>query len=188
LEVADSEAIVRIDGNLETAIAWFPESQALVHWNGKSFVRTAVPEFSREGVVTSVRKLDGYTASLLVAKPDGTIVRFVISLRTGDLKSSITVPSASGAAFEDGARIFCFNKGKLSVVSQAGETLQVLSLAVDDGLKIEQASSRCLHLSTRMPGQDWLLHTDGNDLHLYRLPGPRKNTPAVNGTQPESPK
>src|SRR4051794_9161869 len=150
-----------MDGKLETAIAWLPASRALVYWNGSSFVRTVVPGFSVEGRVTSVRKLDGNTVSLLVAKPDTTIVRSVISLRTGDLKSSNPVLAASGVAFEDGVRIFCFKKRKLSVLSQTGETLDQIALPADDNLVVEQASTRCLHLSTRMAGQDWLLHTDG---------------------------
>ena len=188
VEVGDSDIIVRVDGNLETAIAWLPASHVLVYWNGKSFMRTAVPEFSGEGTVTSVRKLDGNTASLLVSKPDSIIVRYWVSLKTGELKGSAAAPATSGFAFEDGARIFCFDKRKLSLVSETGEMLQEITLPVDDGLLIEQASSRCLHLSTKTPGQDWLLHTDGIDLHLYQLPGPRKVTAAVDQANAESTK
>src|SRR4051794_20167018 len=54
MEVGDSDALVRMDGKLETAIAWLPASRALVYWNGSSFVRTVVPGFSVEGRVTSV--------------------------------------------------------------------------------------------------------------------------------------
>jgi hypothetical protein len=188
IDVGDSEAIVRIDGKLETAIAWLPASGALVHWDGTSFARTTVHELSGEGTVVSVRKLDRNTASLLVAKSDSTIARDVISLRTGDLKSLMPAPAASAAVFEDGTHILCFSKRKLSVLSPTGETLQVLSLPLDDGLLVEQASSRSLHLSGRTPGQNWLLHTDGKDVRLYQLPSPRQSTAAVNGATAESAK
>ncbi|MFL6450390.1 MAG: hypothetical protein ACJ746_22320 [Bryobacteraceae bacterium] len=188
LGVSDSDAVIRIDRGLETAIAWLPASHALVHWNGKSFAKTTVSALPAEATVTSVRKLDRNTASLLVSKPDSTIVRCVMSLQTGDLKTSMSIPAAFGMAFEDGARIICFSKRKLSVLSQTGEILQELTVPTDDGLLVEQASTRCLHLNTRTPGQDWLLHTDGKDFHLYQLPGPRKGAVEVSEAKLESAK
>src|SRR3954454_8118921 len=68
-EIEGSEPIVRLDGGVDTAIAWVPSSHVLVHWNGKSFVRTAVSGIAGEDAVTSVRKLDPSTASLFVLKP-----------------------------------------------------------------------------------------------------------------------
>src|SRR5207253_2608494 len=73
IEVDGLGAIIRMDGNAQTAIAWLPASRTLVHWNGESFVRTAVPELPGDGEVTSVRKLDGNTASLLVSRTDNTV-------------------------------------------------------------------------------------------------------------------
>src|SRR3982751_5337898 len=180
-EISDADCLVRLDGTLETAIAWLPASHALVHWNGKSFSRTPVPELWGQDTVTSIRKLDASTASLLVSKPDGSnVVRYRLSLRTGELKSATVIPGVSGIAVEDGSRIFCFKGRKLSVLSQRGETLQVLPLPVDADLVIERASGRCFHLSARAPGQDWLLHVDSSELRLYQLPGPRKETEATN--------
>ncbi len=179
--VAGSDPIVRVDGNLQTAIAWVPASRVLVHWNGESFVSIAVPGLSEGDTVTSVRKLDSSTASLLVQKQDSSIVRDRVSLRTGEFKSSTLIPAASGSAFEDGTRIVCFKDGRLSVLSQTGELLQAFSIPADDRVLVEQVSSRCLHFSTKTPGQDWLLHTDGNDLHLYKLPAPKKDAKPVSG-------
>ncbi|MFL6416097.1 MAG: hypothetical protein ACJ74Y_10575 [Bryobacteraceae bacterium] len=173
-EVSDSDAILRLDGDLNTAIAWLPMGHLLVHWNGQSFVTIPVAEGSIADGATSVRKLDANTASLLVPKPDTTVVRYVVSLRTGQLKSSTTVPGASGYAFENGNRILCFKDGRLSVFTQTGETLQVLPVAADGDLLIEQASNECLHLGTRTPGEDWLLHLGDGLFHLYRLPAPRR--------------
>jgi hypothetical protein len=184
-EISDPDGLIRLDGTLETAIAWLPSSHALVHWNGKSFSRTPVPELWGQDPVTSIRKLDASTASLLVSKPDGgNVVRYRLSLRTGELKSVAVIPGASGIAVEDGSRIYCFRERKLSVLSQTGETLQILPLLIDGDLVIERASSRCFHLSARAPGQDWLLHVDGSELRLYQLPGPTKETEAVNGAGP----
>src|SRR4051812_13971667 len=162
-EIEDPDVIIRMDGSLATAIAWLPGSHVLEHWNGQTFVRTAISTLPAEGIVTSVRKLDARTASLLVSKPDSTIVRYRLALATGELKSSTAMPDAFGYAFETIDRILCFKEGKLSVLSQAGETLQTLLLPVNSGIAIEQASSRCLHLNTKKRGQDWLLHLDGND-------------------------
>jgi hypothetical protein len=180
-EINASDPVVRLDGNLQTAIAWIPASRVLVHWNGGAFVGMAVSGISEEDTVTSVRKLDRSTASVLVLKQDNSVVRELVSLRTGELKTSLAIPAASGAAFEDGTRIFCFQDQKLSVLSETGELLQVFSLPADDRLVIEQVSNQCLHLSTKTPGQDWLLHLNGSDLHLYKLPAPRKHAIPANG-------
>jgi hypothetical protein len=48
-------------------------------------------------------------------------------------------------------------------------------LPVDGSLAVEQAGTRCLHLSGRTPGENWLLHLDDKDLQLYQLPGPKAN-------------
>lgn len=184
--VEDSDAVVRVDGSLDTAVAWLPKSHVLVHWNGESFVRTTVSGVGEEEAVTSVRKLDARTASLLVSKPDGTVVRYRLSLQTGELKSSSAVPNALGYAFEIGDRILGFKEGELSVFSQGGETLQTIRVPVDGSLQIAQVSTQCLHLSTKKPGEDWLLHLDGNELHLYRLPAPRKGLASASGASPES--
>lgn len=184
--IEDSDPIVRLDGSLNTAIAWLPKSHALMHWNGESFVRTAVSGIGEEGIVTSVRKLDARTASLLVSKPDSTVVRYRLSLQTGEIKSLTAVPNALGYAFEIGDRILGFKEGKLSVFSQVGETLQTLTVPVDSGLLIAQVSTKCLHLNTKKPGEDWLLHLDGNDLRLYRLPASRKGIASASGATAES--
>src|SRR4051794_13033744 len=80
-------AIIRMDGNAQTAIAWLPASRTLVHWNGESFVKTGISALPLESEVISVRKLDGNTASLLVSRTDTTVVHYLISLRTGGLKN-----------------------------------------------------------------------------------------------------
>jgi hypothetical protein len=183
--VEDSDVLVRMDGNLNTAIAWLPASHVLVHWNRDSFVRTPVSSLPAEGIITSVRKLDPKTASLLASKPDGTIVRYRLSLQTGELKSSTPVPNAIGYAFETGDRIICFKEGKLSVLTQTGETLETLAVPLDSNLVIEQASARCLHLNAKKPGQDWLLHLENSDSRLYRLPSLRKGIPSAAGTTAE---
>jgi len=173
-QIEDSDALVRIDGSLDTAIAWLPASHVLVHWNGHSFARTAISSLPAEDIVTSVRQLDPKTASLLAAKPDGTIVRYRLSLLTGEIKSSMPVPNALGYGFATADRIISFKEGKLCVLSQSGETLESLTLPVDSKLVVEQVATRCLHLNTKNPGQDWLLHLENSDSRLYRLPSPRK--------------
>lgn len=187
-EIQDSDAVVRLSGSPETAIAWLPASRVLVHWNGGSFVTTAVPELTLTDTVTSVRRVDARTASLLVVKTDAPVVRYEISLQTGDVKSTSPVPTVCQFAFEAGTDFLCFKDRKLSIISNTGETLQSFPLALDNGLLVEQVSSRCLHLSSRTPGQNWLLHLDGKDRHLYQLPAPRKSTASDDGAKPESAK
>jgi hypothetical protein len=173
-ELDGAQAIARVDGGLNSAIAWSPGSHSLVYWNNGSFAKTPVSVLTAEDVVDSVRKLDARTASLLVAKPDGTIVRHRVSLQSGEIKASATVPNASGYAFETADRIICFKEKKLSVLSQTGDTLQTFALPVDNSFVIEQASNRCLHLRGMKLGLDWLLHMEGDGLELYRLPLPSR--------------
>lgn len=185
-EVHESSALLRIDDAPETAVAWLPGARALVHWNGKSLAAASLSSIGERDTVTSVRKLDANTASLLVSKPDGTLARHRISLRTGELKSSLAVPAACNSTWEDGSRIFCFSDRKLSVLSPVGDILQAFPLPVDGSIAIEQASARCLHLSGRTAGEDWLLHLDDKDLQLYQLPGPKSNPAPEPGAKSES--
>jgi hypothetical protein len=150
-----------------------------VHWNGTSFVKAVISGIPPEDTVTSVQKLNANTVSLLASKPDNTVLRYRISLQTGEVKSSTALPGASGYVFDNSDRILCFKDRKISIFSQIGETLQTLPLPVENGLLIEQASSDCLHLTTTRDRQDWLLHTDGNDFRLYRLATPRKSAPSA---------
>jgi len=185
-EVHESAALLRIDGSPETAVAWLPGSRALVHWNGKSLATASLSSIGEGATVTSVRKLDANTASLLVSKPDGTLTRNRISLRTGELKSSQPVAATCNSSWEDGSRILCFSDRKFSILSPVGDILQALPLPVDGNVAMEQASARCLHVSGKPPGEDWLLHLDDKDLQLYQLPSPKNNPAPEPGAKSES--
>jgi hypothetical protein len=174
-ELRESGALLRLDGALDTAIAWLPESRVLLHWTGKSFAAASVSFIAEGDKVTSIRKLDANTGSLLVAKPDTTLVRYGFSLRNGELQSSVPLPATCNSAWDGGTRLICLSDRKLSLVSPAGDILQALPLPVDGSLAVEQAGTRCLHLSGRTPGENWLLHLDDKDLQLYQLPGPKAN-------------
>jgi hypothetical protein len=176
-DVHESSVLLRIDRSIETAVAWLPESQVVLHWNGKSLSAVSVSSIVGGDTVTSVRKLDPNTASFVVSKPDRTMALYRLSLLTGELKSSIPLAATCKSTWDDGTRIFCFNDRKLSVLSAAGDTLQELALPVEGNLAVEEASPRCLHLSAKAQSQDWLLHLDDKDLQFYQLPGP-KTTPA----------
>jgi len=188
-EVRESAALFHIDGSIETAVAWLPESHVLLHWNGKSLSSTPVSLIGEGDTATSVRKLDANTASFLVSKPGGSVASYRISLLTGELKSSVPMAAACKSTWDDSSRIFCFSDQRLSVLSAAsGDILQELALPVEGSLTIEEASARCLHLSAKAPGENWLLHLDDKDLQFYQLPGPKISPSPTDGANTNSAK
>ncbi len=185
-DLHSSAALLRVDRTLDTAIAWIPETRVLVHWNGKSLSPVPVASLGEGDRVTSVRKLDANTASLLVSKPDTTLVRYRISLLEGALQSSNALSAGCNSTWDDGTRILCLSDRKLSILSQAGDVRQTLPLPVDGSLALEQAGTRCLHFSGRTPGENWLLHLDDKDLQFYQIPAPKAGAAPANGANAKS--
>lgn len=170
-EAGENKPLLGIDGDSTTAIAWLPAAQKLAHWDGQSFAVVSVPDLSREGEVTFVSKHDSRTASLLLHSSNGSVSEASVSLQTGQVLSVATVAGAQGSSFRYRSLVIFSDHGDLVIATPSDGNTKRFPLGVDD-LKIERASSDCLHLSSPAARRNWLLHFHQGDFDLAELPSP----------------
>lgn len=170
-ETGESSPVLGMDGDPTTAIAWLPTAQKLAHWNGQAFVSVSAPDLSREGEVSFVSKRDSKTAVLLLHSPDGFVSEAFVSLETGQVTSATTIAGAHGPSFQYQSFVLYPDSHELVIATPANGNTKRLPLATDD-LKIERASSDCLHLRSMNTRRDWLLHFHNGDFDLAELPVP----------------
>lgn len=166
---SESAPIVNIDNALTTAIAWLPSQNALLRWNGQSFVTTPVIGAQLPGRVTSLQLNSGSTARLLTADASNNVFAATISLANGLVTSVDLVPSLKGPAYQQYGFIVSHDANGLHV-SSANGSARTLPLSAPD-LSIERMASDWLHLSSSS-GNDWVLHLNPTTLHLSQLPHP----------------
>lgn len=158
--------LLNMDGGLRSAIAWLPSRQALLHWNGESFVLTRV-NGAVLNRVTSVRVESRTSAKLLFSEGDA-VFEALVSLKTGDLISMSPLPGIQAPAYQQGSFVLFRDKNGLEIES-AGEATRTIALQAAD-LTFERMSSDWLHLSSSTTGQNWVLHLDSQIARLAELP------------------
>lgn len=165
----ESSPVLNVDGDLTTALAWLPAHHALLRWNGKSFVLTAV---SGEllGPVTSVRLENPTTAKLLQTEAGGVVSEVTISLETGYVISLNVLPGVTGPAFRQHAFVLFHDDRGLEIVS-GNRPPRTLPLPATD-LTFERMSSDWVHLASASTKQNWVLHLNSTTLELSELPAP----------------
>ena len=165
----ESAPLVNMDGDLTTAIAWLPVQNALLRWNGTSFVLTEVHS-SLLSHVTSVRVENPNEASLLVMESGGGVSAATVSLQTGDLMALHLLAGVTGPAFAQHSFVVFHDQTGLEIVSSNG-AVRTLPLAATD-LTFERVSSDWVHLVSAATKRDWMLHLNDSALELSELPGP----------------
>lgn len=160
--------LLNIDGKLTSAIAWLPSHEALLHWNGKSFVVVQLPSGSLSGKVSCVRKSGTSAAKMLVTDQQANVSEATISLETGNLISLDPLPGVRGAAFQQYSFVVFRDSDGLKIEAADG-SVRVLPFAATD-LSIERMSSDWLHLSSPSMNRDWALHLNSTTLGLSELP------------------
>jgi len=159
--------VLNVDGALTSAIAWLPEAQALVAWNGKSFRRVEVRS-SLLTHVSCVRVLDANTAELLVTEEGGTVSAVAVSLRSGEVLSVHLLAGVRGPAFvQQSFVIFADERGlEISAANGSVRTLPIDAQAVT----FERSSSDWVHIASADRKQNWLLRVKGGALDWCELP------------------
>ncbi len=164
----EPSALLNVDGDLTTAIAWLPVRQALLHWTGKSFVFTEVHGIDSSGVVSSVRKASSNIAKLLITEAGGNVCEATVSLETGELISLDVVPGVRGPAFQQDAFTVFHDEQGLEIQSASG-SMRTLPLSAND-LTFERMSSDWVHVSSASTKRHWALHLNNQVLTLSELP------------------
>jgi hypothetical protein len=165
----EAAPLLNVDGALTTAIAWLPSSHSILHWDGKSF---AITGSDVTGEITGLQRIDPEKARLLVRQTDASVSAVIVSLTTGQVIDSQTVPGIEGRAFAQHSFLVAIDSKTLVVESEDGQR-RVLPLVAPD-LTIERMSSDWLHVFSASSGEHWALHLTQTDLQLSRMPPARK--------------
>jgi hypothetical protein len=165
--IADAGAVVGIETDSSSAIAWLPRSSSLLIWNGGSFGRIAVSD-PPHGRVLSLRR-DSAQAYLTVIDETRSVSEFSISLRSGEVVSQRYVPGATGAALTLGSSsLVVSGTGGLALETAAGTQAVPLAGA---GLALERMSDGWVHVTAVNPQKTWAVHFNGDVATSYELPG-----------------
>ena len=168
--VSDEAApVLNIDGALTTAIAWLPSSHSILYWDGKDFVRI---EANLAGEVTAAQIIEPGKARLFVRQADTSIAAVLVSLKTGQVLDSQSLPGISGQAVAQHSFVVATDSKGLIVESSNGQR-RTLPIAARD-LAIERMSSDWLHIFSTTSGEHWALHLTENDLQLSQMPPARE--------------
>jgi hypothetical protein len=165
----EAAPVLNIDGALTTAIAWLPSSHSILHWDGKSFVLT---ETTLGGEIMALQLSEPEKARLLIFEANASVSAVTVSLKTGLVVDSQSIPGIEGHAVAQHSFIVATNAKTLVVESASGQR-RVLPLAAGD-LTIERMSSDWLHIFSASSGEHWALHLTQTDLHLSRMPPARE--------------
>jgi hypothetical protein len=165
----EASPLLNVDGALTTAIAWLPSSHSILHWDGKAF---AVTQTTFEGEVSALQQIHSEKARLLVRQADASVSAVIVSLKTGQVIDSQTVPGMEGRAFAQYSFLVAANSKTLVIESTNGQR-RVRPLAAPD-ITIERMSSDWLHIFSASSGEHWALHLTQTDLQLSRMPPARE--------------
>jgi hypothetical protein len=165
----EAAPLLNIDGALTTAIAWLPSSHSILHWDGKAF---ALTQTALDGDITAVQWIEPEKARLLVRQADASVSAVIVSLTTGQVIDSQTIPGIEGHAFAQHSFLVAADSKTLVIESANGQR-RVLPLAAPD-LIIERMASDWLHIFSASSGEHWALHLTQTDLQLSRMPPARE--------------
>lgn len=166
---AGEKPLLSIDGELTTALAWFPNAHRLIHWNGSKFDELSVADGDIEGRVTAIQSAGPRQARLLVLHADDSVSAVTISLRNGNLVTSEALPGVRGYAFGQGFFVVYASDKELVVDNLRGYRRSIVIPAQD--FVIDRMSSNWLHIFSPSLQQNWALHLTHVDLELSLLPG-----------------
>ncbi len=170
--------VLSVEGSAQTAIAWLPEQEAIVRWNGTSFERFTLAQGALPGPVVSLRLLAKNLAELLVLQ-NGTVARVTISLgQESTILSVDAVPGANGSALSFGSLLLLYDKDGLTLESPNGFRHD---FALPPDVIAERMSSHWLHLQSRGTKQDWALELEVAHPDLLLLPAAPAATASIPG-------
>lgn len=166
---SQAKALLSIDGDLTSALAWLPDSHALLHWNGVAFDVFALAGSDIEGNVTDLQSSGAKQAKLIVQHTDNTVSAVTISLRSGNLVTSEPLPGVRGYTFGQGFFVVYGSDKELVVDNLRGYRRSVPIPAQD--FVIERMSNNWLHVYSPSLQQNWALHLTQAEMELSLLPG-----------------
>src|SRR5579884_2090045 len=164
---AESNVLLNVDAGPDSAIAWLPASQSLVHWDGTQFIATAVNGLDPSLRATAVRVQHRRKAQLLLVDSGGSVFEAGISLKTGDVLSLRVLPGVYGNAFWQGSDVLFEDASGLERMTSDG-SVQTIGATAQDA-SFSRISSSWILVTSSSQGRTWALHIGGGDVSLSEL-------------------
>ena len=169
----EPKPLLDVEGALTTAIAYLPSRDALLHWNGKTFVLTRLETGSFSGTVTSVQMRGAHAARLLATTARGNVSEITISLDNGELTSVKFLPGIRGPAFLQQDFVLFHDKQGLAVEAPNGNR-RTLAFPSKE-FTVERMSSDRLHLASPSTQQSWVVHLNSRVFEMSEMPTPAQS-------------
>lgn len=174
----ETQPLLSIIDQPETAIAWLPGEQKFVSWTGSVF--TAVPFDASQlpGPIVALQSLvPGAVVDIWVSAQGSDTQHLRISLPSGFVTPLETTASSGRVAFVDGATLIFRTAEGLEVRSRGGASRTFAMPAGD--LTFEKASAHWVHILSANPRREWMIYLNDTDAALSELPV--LNAPASGG-------
>jgi len=172
--------VLNIDERPESAIAWLPGQQALLYWNARAWTKTPAITQIGSAHITSVWRRDLATAGLLAETPEGAVWDAAIALNSGELTGLTRLPGVRSPAFHSASYVI-FQEGNTLHLQSPDNSGKTFQLGSDEHVEVtfERLSPEDIHIASKTPGQDWILHVDKTGSQITELPGkPQTPVPA----------
>ena len=166
-DTADANALLNIDGGAETAIAWLPGSETLLHLEGSAFQPLRVQGLEHTFKITSLRR-NGSTADLLLSNANGNAFQGSVSLKTGELTSLAALQGINGTAFWAGKRILFADSNGLAVQEHNGAVERLETGA--DNLAFTHMSSQWVLVTSATTQRSWAVNLGGAHVRVSEIP------------------
>lgn len=160
--------LLNMGDDQQSAIAWLPGRNALLHWIGSSFVEVKLSEPLQQ--VTSVWVDSSHVAKLLLNETGQSLVEATVDLNTGNVVSRNLLPGISSPAYESGTLLIFADKQGLEIETRNG--VRRTFSGIPSNVVMERMSTGWFHISSPATGQNWALHLRGETASLAELPGP----------------
>ena len=165
--VEDPNALLNVDGDADTAIAWLPGSATILYWNNGAFHSTVVKGLEGSFEVTSLRR-SGPQAELLISDPNGPVFEGTVSIETGELTSLIPLNGIHAPAFWARDRILFQDVDGLAV-QQPNGAVEVLP-GISGNLSFARISSEWVLVTSATAKRSWVVNVSGAHVRMSELP------------------
>jgi hypothetical protein len=166
----DADAVLGISNGPETAVAWLPREQKLLHWTGQ-WSEVPLDGTRLPGRVRDVQYESPDAVTLLTEDTSGSLLRVRVPLAAGGFTSISPAGFATGDALLAQHAIVWETNDGFSVRCETGNTIDFPLSAGD--LSLERASSEFIHIAAVSGNGHWLLHLTPDAATLSEIPAPR---------------
>lgn len=167
-ESTEPHPLLNVDGAANSAIAWLPSSQSLLHWTGSAFAERVVNGIDHSFAVTAVRVASREIAQLLLTDSHSSVFEATISLETGDVVSLKSLAGVTGPALWQGSNILFQDSSSVRVASLDGAVRSIASSGAP--FSFEHISSNWTLVTSTTNHSMWVLHSSTGQLRLSEVP------------------